>query len=173
MEVMKAILERRSIRKFKSEQIKDSELETVLKAAKYAPSAANQQSAFYVVVQEPAMRARIAELNASVMGRSGTDPYYGAPTVILAFGEADKIAPVEDACLGLENMYLAAYDLGLGSIWIHRTRQMFESEEGKALLKEWGIEKELIGVGSCALGYPDCELPAPAPRKEDFVCYVK
>lgn len=173
MEVMKAILERRSIRKFKSEQIKDCELETVLKAAQYAPSAANQQSAVYVVVQEPAMRAKIAELNASIMGRTGADPYYGAPTVILAFGEAGKIAPVEDACLGLENMYLAAYDLGLGSIWIHRTRQMFETEEGKALLKEWGIDRELIGVGSCALGYPDCELPAPAPRREDTIFCIR
>lgn len=173
MEAMEMLLGRRSIRKFRKEQIKDSELEAVLKAGEYAPSGANQQGAFYVVVQEPETRRKIAEMNAAVMGKSGSDPYYGAPTVILAFAEQGKATPFEDACLGLGNMYNAAYALGLGSVWIHRTRQMFEGEEGKALLKKWGIEKELAGVGSCALGYPDCEQPTAAPRKEDFVVYVK
>ncbi|MDD6273920.1 MAG: nitroreductase family protein [Clostridiaceae bacterium] len=173
MEAMEMLLGRRSIRKFKSEQIKDSELEAVLKAGEYAPSGANQQGAFYIVVQEPEARRKIAAMNANVMGKTGTDPYYGAPTVILAFAEQGKATPFEDACLGLGNMYNAAYALGLGSVWIHRTRQMFESEEGKALLKQWGIEKELVGVGSCALGYPDCPHPAATPRKDDFVAYVR
>ena len=93
MEAMEMLLGRRSIRKFKSEQIKDSELEAVLKAGEYAPSGGNQQGAFYIVVQEPEARKKIAEMNAAVMGKSGTDPYYGAPTVILAFAEQGKATP--------------------------------------------------------------------------------
>jgi len=173
MEVMEALLNRRSIRSFKPEQITDEELNIVLEAARYAPSGSNLQRAYYVVVQDPATRKKIAEMNAAVMNGSG-DPYYGAPTVILAFGElGERGTPVEDTCLGLGNMYTAAYSIGLGSIWINRTREMFQTEEGKALLKEWGIEKDLIGVGSCALGYPDGPHPEAKPRKEDFVTFIK
>ena len=76
------------------------------------------------------------------------DPYYGAPTIILVFGDKSKATPAEDASLALGNMYNAAYSIGLGSCWIHRTGQMFESEEGKSLLKEWGVEGDYVGVGS-------------------------
>lgn len=112
-------------------------------------------------------------MNAVVMGKENIDPYYGAPTVILVLADKSKATPVEDASIALGNMYNAAYSLGLGSCWIHRTREMFESEEGKKLLKEWGVEGDYIGVGSCILGYPDCELPKPAPRKDNFVIMVK
>ena len=80
---------------------------------------------------------------------------------------------MEDASVALGNMLNAAYSLGLSSCWVHRTRQMFESEEGKALLKKWGVEGDFIGVGSCALGYPDGEHPQAAPRKDDFVVMVR
>ncbi len=153
MEAMEMLLSRRSIRAFRPEQITDAELEAVLKAGMYAPSGRNEQGAYYVAVQNPEARARIARMNAAVMGRDG-DPYYGAPTVILAFAEAGNNTAFEDACLGLGNMFNAAYALGLGSCWIHRTREMFETPEGKALLKSWGVENPLIGVGSCILGFP-------------------
>jgi nitroreductase len=103
----------------------------------------------------------------------GSDPYYGAPTLVLVLADKTKITPVEDASLALGNMFTAAYFLGLGSCWVHRTRQMFESKEGKALLKKWGVEGDYVGVGSCVLGYPDCEHPQAAPRKDDFVVMVK
>jgi nitroreductase len=172
-ETIKTLLNRRSVRKFKPEQIKDEELNTVLEAGKYAPSGGNQQSALFIVIQNENVIKKITKMNAAVMGKEDVDPYYGAPTIILVFGDNSKVAPVEDASLALGNMYNAAYSLGLGSCWIHRTKQMFESEEGKALLKEWGVEGDYTGVGSCILGYPDCEQPKAAPRKDNFVVMVK
>lgn len=172
-ETMETLLNRRSIRKYKSEQIKDEELNAVLEAGKYAPSGGNQQSALFIVVQNKDVIKKISKMNAAVMGKENIDPYYGAPTVILVLADKSKATPVEDASIALCNMYNAAYSLGLGSCWIHRTREMFESEEGKKLLKEWGVEGDYIGVGSCILGYPDCELPKPAPRKDNFVIMVK
>jgi len=172
MEAMEMLLNRRSIRVFKPEQITDEELAAVLKAGMYAPSGRNDQGAYYIAVQNPEDRAIISRMNTEIAGRD-SDTYYGAPTVILAFAEAGNPTAFEDACLGLGNMFNAAYALGLGSCWIHRTRQMFESEEGKALLRKWGVNKDLIGVGSCILGYPDCPHPEARPRKEDFYTIVK
>lgn len=172
-ETVNTLLSRRSIRKFKPEQIKDEELNAVLEAGKYAPSGANHQSPLFIVVQNKDVIKKIAKLNASFTGNPNGDPYYGAPTVILVLADKSKVTPVEDASLALGNMFNAAYSLGLGSCWIHRTKQMFESEEGKALLKEWGIKGDYIGVGSCILGYPDCEQPEAAPRKDDYVVMVK
>lgn len=171
-DTLKTLLERRSYRKFRKELISDEELNAVLEAGKYAPSGANQQSALFIVVQEKEALKKIAAMNATVMGGK-TNPYYDAPTVILVLADKDKVTPVEDASLALGNMFNAAASLGLGSCWIHRTRQMFESAEGKALLQEWGIKGDYIGVGSCILGYPDCPKPEAAPRKENSVVYVR
>jgi hypothetical protein len=71
------------------------------------------------------------------------------------------------------NMMLAAHSLGLGSIWIHRAREEFETDEYKKLLAEWGISGEWEGIGHCAVGYMDCEVPQPAPRKEGRVFRVE
>jgi nitroreductase len=171
-ETINTLVNRRSIRRFKPEQIKTDELNAVLEAGKYAPSGANQQSALFIVVQNKEMTEKITRLNAAVLGKD-LDPFYGAPTIILVLADKTKVTPIEDASLALGNMFNAAYSLGLGSCWVHRTKQMFEAEEGKALLKEWGVEGEYIGVGSCILGYPDCEHPNAAPRKDNFVVMVK
>jgi len=170
---IEVLLNRRSIRKFKPEQIKDEELNAVLEVGKYAPSGGNQQSALFIVVQNKSMLEKISKMNSAVIGKAGADPYYGAPTVILVLADKTKVTPIEDASIALGNMYNAAYSLGLGSCWVHRTKQMFESEEGKTLLKEWGVEGDYIGVGSCVLGYPDCDQPKASPRKDDVVVMVK
>jgi nitroreductase len=171
-ETMTTLLNRRCIRKYKTEQISDEELNAVLEAGKYAPSGANQQSALFIVVQDPETMKVISKMNQAIV-EEDSDPYYGAPTVILALADTTKVTPVEDATLALGNMLNAAYSLGLASCWVHRTRQMFESEEGKALLRKWGVEGDFIGVGSCILGYPEGEHPQAAPRKDDFVVMVK
>jgi len=171
-ETIKTLLNRRSVRKFKSDQITDEKLYAVLEAGKYAPSGANQQSALLIAVQNKEMIKKITKMNATVIGKD-TDPYYGAPTVILVLADKSKVTPVEDGSLALGNMLNAAYSLGLGSVWVHRAKEMFESEEGKSLLKEWGVEGEYVGIGSCALGYTDCEFPNAAPRKDNYVVMVK
>jgi len=170
-ETIKTLLERRSIRKFKPEQIKEAELNAILNAGIYAPSGANQQSALFVVIQDKETLKRLSAMNAAVLGKN-VDPYYNAPTVVLVFADKSKIAPVEDASLALGNMLNAAASLGIGSCWVHRTKQMFEKDEGKDLLRKWGITGDYIGVGSCILGYPDCEHPKAAPRKDNSVIRV-
>ena len=167
-ETQKTLLARRSIRKFKPGQIKDAELNAVLEAAKYAPTGGGRQGNLFVVVQDPILRAQLAKMNAAVLGKD-FDPYYGAPTIILVFADRTKSTPVEDGSLALGNLFNAAAALGLGSCWIHRAREMFESAEGKALRQRWGIEDRFVGIGGCSLGYPDGDIPAPAPRKDGLV----
>lgn len=171
-EVLKAIEERRSIRSYENRQISDDELEKVLNAGKFAASASGRQSALFVAVQNPAMIKKLSKMNAEIMG-ADTDPFYGAPTVVLVFADSSHNTHVEDGSCAMENMMIAAHAVGLGSCWIHREKQMFESEEGKMLKKEWGIPESCVGIGACILGYPACEHPSPAPRKDNFVIYVK
>ena len=163
-ETLNTLLTRRSIRKFKPEQIKAEELAAVLEAGTYAPSGGGRQGNLFVVAQDSALRKQLAKLNAAVLGKD-FDPYYGAPTIILVVADGTRSTPVEDGSIALGNLFNAAHALGLGSCWIHRAREMFASEEGQALLKRWGVEDRYVGVGACSLGYPDGDLPTPPPRK--------
>lgn len=168
---LNALYERRSVRKYKSEQISDGELEQILKAGLCAPSAMNRQPAIIIAVQDKGTIAYMSKLNAQVMGSNG-DPFYGAPTVLVVLAEADNINAVKDGSLVLGNLMNAAHALGVGSCWIHRAREEFASGEGKALLKRWGIEGDWVGVGHCILGYA-AEPAAPAkPRKADYIVRV-
>ena len=161
---------RRSIRKYKPEQVSDDHLDASLEAGLYAASGMNTQNTIMVAVREKETRDQLARMNAEVMGTS-SDPFYGAPCVVVVLVEPERYTAVEDGSLVLGNLMQAAYDIGLGSCWIHRARQMFESEEGKALLRKWGLREDLIGVGNCILGYPD-ENPAPKPRREGRIVKV-
>ena len=168
MEAMECLLKRRSIRKYKSEQIKDEELNAVLEAATYAPTAKNLQSPVIVAVQDKDDIAVMRKLNASVMGTE-SDPFYGAPTVVVVFADSDNINGVQDASLVLGNMMNAAYAEGLGSCWINRARETFELPEGKELMKKWGVDGRYAGVGNCILGYTDGDEPEAKPRKADYI----
>lgn len=161
---------RRSIRKYKPEQISDVHLDAILEAGLYAASGMNTQNTIMVAVREKETRDQLSRMNAEVMG-STADPFYGAPCVVVVLVEPERYTAVEDGSLVLGNLMQAAYDMGVGSCWIHRARQMFESEEGKALLRKWGLREDLIGVGNCILGYPD-ENPAPKPRREGRIVKV-
>ena len=168
---LNALYERRSVRKYKSEQISDSELEQILKAGLCAPSAMNRQPAIIIAVQDKDTIAYMSKLNAQVMGANG-DPFYGAPTVCVVFADTSVGTWVEDGSLVIGNMLAAAHSLGVGSCWIHRARQEFELPEGKALMQKWGVDARYAGVGHCILGYAAAE-PAPAKaRKADFIVRV-
>ena len=164
-ETMSCLLSRRSVRAYRPEQIKPAELETILQAGLYAPSAMNLQSSIMLVIQDRETIAMLSRLNAMVMGRD-TDPFYGAPTVIVVL--ADKNAPnhVQDASLVMGNLMNAAFSLGVDSCWINRAREVFEMPEARALLREKGISDDYVGVGNCILGYRSGELPAAPPRRE-------
>lgn len=171
-EVIKAMIERRSCRKFKVEQIKDEELQAILEASKYAATGKGLQSPKMVVIQNPEVIAKLSKWNADIMGVT-SDPFYGAPTVILVLADATRPTAVQDGSLVMGNLMLAAHSIGVASCWINRAKEEFATEEGKALLKQWGIEGDYIGVGHCVLGYPAVDLPKPAPRKDDYVVFVK
>lgn len=164
------LMTRRSIRKYKPEQITREELETVLNAGMCAPTAMNKQSPIIVAVQNKGDIAYLSKLNAAVKGMTG-DPFYDAPTVLVVLADAENANAVPDGSLVLGNLMNAAHAIGLGSCWINRAREVFATDEGKALLKKWGIEGDYIGVGNCILGYPD-EQPQMKPRKENYVHYV-
>ena len=170
--VIEALCSRRSIKKFKSVQITQEELNTILEAGKNAPSGRNCQSAKFVVVQNKELRGRLSAMNAEILGVD-IDPFYGAPTVVVILADTRCSTPVEDACLCAGNILNAAYATGIGGCWIHRARQMFDSPAGKELLDAWGLDSHYIGVAICILGYADCEIPAPIPRKDDFVLMIK
>ena len=165
------IVGRRSIRAFQPRQVEQEALDAVLQAGLYAPCGMGSQLVTMVAVQDPAVRAKLTAMNAAVMGTDG-DPYYGAPTIVVVLASPERPTWVEDGSCALTVMMEAAHALGLGSCWIHRAREMFDSDEGKALLRRWGIEGEWEGVGFCILGYPAAAPKPAAPRKADYIVRV-
>lgn len=172
-EVLSAIVARRSCRAYEPEQIKPEELEAVLEAGTWAPTGMNRQSPVIVVVQDKATRDELSAMNAAIMS-TNNDPFYGAPTVLVVLADRSVHTHVEDGTLVMGDLLLAASSIGLGSCWIHRAKEMFESEEGKALLRKWGLDPEKYrGVGNCILGYPaPGGIKPAAPRKADYVVKV-
>lgn len=174
-EALEVLYNRRSIRQFKPEQIKDEELDAVLKAGIYAPTGRGLQTPLIVAVQNKEDVETLNRLSAEIMGREGK-PYYGAPTIILVFytnRAMNEMFGIIDASAATTNMLNAAYAIGLGSCWIHRCHEIFEGDEGKVLLKKWKIEEPVVGVASIALGYADMPNPEPKPRREGYIVKIK
>lgn len=172
-EVLKNIKERRSCRKYKADEVSAELIDAVVEAGLYAPSSLGQQSGLIVAVSDRETRDKLSRLNASFTDKPDSDPFYGAPVVLIVLARTERQAQFCDGCVMLENMMLAAHSLGLGSCWIHRAKEMYASDEGKAFLAALGIDGEVEGVGHCILGYPDTELAAPPARKEGRVFYVR
>ena len=167
-DTLKTLMERRSVRSYKPDQIPEDVLEQILLAGEYAPSGMGMQSAVMVAIQDPETIRTLSRINAEIMGTDG-DPFYGAPTVVVVLADRRRGTCVEDGSLVMGNLLNAAFSLGVDSCWIHRARETYETEEGKALLKKWGLSEDYIGIGNCILGYSDQPLPQPKPRKEGFV----
>lgn len=170
-DVIRSLKERRSVRAYREEQVREEELRQILEAATYAPSGMGKQSAVMVVVQDKETIAKLSKLNAAVMGAE-IDPFYGAPTVVVVLADRSSFTWKEDGCLVMGNLMNAAYAVGVDSCWIHRAKEVFEGEEGQALLKQWGIEGDYVGVGHCILGYRAGELPEAKPRKANYIYRV-
>lgn len=170
-ETLEDLKTRRSCRKYRPEQIKDEELDRILEAGTWAPTGMGAQSPKIVVVQDKETVQLLSKMNAAVMGGKG-DPFYGAPTVLIVLADKSRMTCVEDGALVLGNLMNAAHAVGVGSCWIHRAKEVFESPEGKELLKKWGIEGDYVGVGHCILGYAADAPAAPKPRKADYIVRV-
>lgn len=169
--VIKSLMERRSVRSFSDKQITDEELNTVLEAGTYAPTGRNLQSPLMVAVRDKETIKKMSELNAAVMG-SDRDPFYGAPCVVVVFADPSVHTHLEDGSLVMGNLLNAAYACGLGSCWIHRAKEVFESEEGKKLMREWGVDESYVGIGNCILGYTEGGLPEASPRKDGYIIKI-
>lgn len=172
-EVIEALEQRRSCRKFSDKPVEGEKVKQIVEAGLYAASGMGRQATRLVVVTNPDDVAQLSRMNAAIMGAEG-DPFYGAKTVIVVLTDPAVPTCVEDGALVMGNLMNAAHALGVGSCWIHRAHEEFDSDEGKALLAKWGVEGEWRGVGHCILGYADegGEKPA-AERKASRVTYVK
>ena len=172
MDAMVNLLTRRSIREYKPDMLPREVIEKIAEAGTYAPTGKNQQSPIIVAVTDKALRDRMSVLNAAVLGMD-SDPFYGAPVVLVVLAERSNPNHVYDGSLVMGNLMLAAHAVGVGSCWIHRAREVFDSDEGKAILCDLGIEGDYEGVGNCILGYADCEQPQARPRKENWVYWAE
>jgi len=161
---------RRSIRKYKTDPIPKELLDQVLEAGTYAPTGMNRQTPVIIAITNPDMVKKVSQLNAAVMGGSN-DPFYGAPAVLVVLAEKTGTW-IYDGSLVMGNLLNAAHAVGLGAAWIHRAKEVFASDEGKALLKEWGLEGDYEGIGNCIIGYAD-EAPEARPRKEGYIIRVE
>lgn len=171
-EVIKAMLERRSCRSYEARQVEEDALQQILLAGTYAASGMGRQAAKIVVVQDAETIEQLRKMNAAVMGTPDADPFYGAPTVCIVLADPDVRTWAEDGSLVMGNLMLAASTLGVASCWIHRAREEFDSPEGKALLKKWGIDERYRGIGHCILGYAAAPLAAARARKDDYIVRV-
>ncbi|MBR3949923.1 MAG: nitroreductase [Oscillospiraceae bacterium] len=164
------LLTRRSVRKYDDRQITDAELDKVLEAGLYAPTAKNNQKPIMVAVRDKETRDQLSRANAAIMGVD-TDPFYGAPCVIVVLADPQFPTWIDDGSLVMGNLLNAAHAIGLGSCWINRAREYYDTAEGKELLKKWGVPETYRGVGNCILGYAQ-EEPAPKDRLEGRIIKV-
>ena len=163
-ELLDMIKTRRSIRKYKSDMVPKEIIDKIVEAGTYAATGMGQQSPIILAVTNKEVR--------DIMG-TDTDPFYGAPVVLVVLADKNRPTAVYDGSLVMANLMLEAHDLGIGSCWIHRAKEEFESEEGKELLKSLGIEGDYVGIGHCVLGYVDGEYPGIPERKDNWVYYVE
>ncbi len=173
---MQDLLTRRSVRSYTDEVPPREVIEEICKAGTYAPTGMNRQAPIIIAVTNREVRDRLSKLNAAVFGPDNDmDPFYGAPVVLVVL--ADTTAAMtwkEDGSLVMGNLLNAAHAKGLGSCWIHRAKEVFETEEGKTILAQLGIDTEkYVGIGNCILGYVKGDYPEARPRKENYVYWIE
>lgn len=169
MDVMETLLTRRSVRAYRDDPVPDEVLDKILEAGTYAPTGMGEQSPIIVAITDRATRDALSRLNAEIMG-ADSDPFYGAPAVLVVLARKDRPTHVYDGSLVMGNLMNAAHGLGIASCWIHRAKEEFERPEGRAILEGLGIDSDAYeGIGHCILGYADGPEPAAKPRKEGYV----
>ena len=169
MNTLEALNTRRSVRAYKPDAVPAEALDKILEAGTYAPTGMGRQSPIIVAITNKEVRDQLSALNAKIMGVN-TDPFYGAPVVLVVLARKDIPTHVYDGSLVMGNLMNAAHELGLASCWIHRAKEEFELPEGHELLATLGLDADdYEGIGHCILGYADGDEPAAKPRKEDYI----
>ena len=173
-DIIRAMKERRSVRGFTDEMPKKEQLEAIAEAGLYAASGMGKQAPIIIAVTNKELRDKLSGANCRIGGwTEGFDPFYGAPVVFIVLSDKSVRTHVYDGSLVMGNLMLAAHSLGLGSIWIHRAKEEFESYEWKALLSQLGVTGDYEGIGHCAVGYAADPLPEAAERKEGRLFWVE
>lgn len=173
-DIIKAMEERRSVRKFKSDMPKKEDLQQIVEAGLYAASGKNMQSVKIIAVTDKKLRDELSAVNCKIGGwNEGFDPFYNAPVILLVLADKSFPTSIYDGSLVMGNLMLAAHSLGLGSIWIHRAKEESETPEIKKLIADLGIEGEWEGIGHCAVGYVDGDMPKAPERKPNRVFWVE
>ena len=153
---MNAVLEniktRRSSRSYLDKMPTKEELDTVIDAGLRAASGRNMQAPIIVAVTNKEIRDKLSAVNGAIFGAS-SDPFYGAPAILIVLARKKAHTYVYDGSLTLGNMMLAAHSIGLATCWIHRAKEVFEMPEWKEWLKSLGVEEEVEGIGNLAIGY--------------------
>lgn len=171
-EVINTIMQRRSCRSFDPNKMPSTDaIQQIAEAGTWSPTSRGMQNPIIIAVTNKEMRDRISRMNAAVMG-ADSDPFYGAPCMLIVLVKESPNAAY-DGPIVMQTMMLAAHSLGLNTCWIHRAKEEFESEEGKQILRDLGIEGDYIGIGHLALGYANAPIPEPKPRKEDYIYWIK
>ena len=166
-EAIEFIESRRSIRSYRPDMVPDDIIDRIVEAGTYAATGMGKQSPIIITVKDRAMRERLSKMNAEIMG-ADIDPFYGAPVVLIVLADRSMPTYIYDGSLVIGNLMLAAHALGIGSCWIHRAKEEFDSPEGKEILADLGIQGDYEGIGHCILGYFDGEYPEPKPRKKNW-----
>ena len=171
-EILEKMRTRRSIRKFRSDMLPDNVIDKIIEGGIYAASGRNFQSPIVVAVTDKETRDRLSRVNAEIMGGSG-DPFYWAPVVLIVLGYKSRPTCVYDGSIVMGNLMLASHSLGVGSCWIHRSKETFDRPEWKEWLRSVGVEGDYEGIGNCVIGYIDGEYPEEKPRNDGRVFFVK
>ncbi len=171
-DTIKTLLERRSVRSYKDKMPSQADIEQICEAGTYAATGMGRQSPIIIAVTNKALRDKLSNINAKIMGRD-QDPFYGAPAVLVVLADKNIGTHVYDGSLVMGNMMNKAQTLGLSSSWLLMAKETFESDEGKEILNSLKIEGDYEGIGNLIVGYLEGEKPHPIPRKEGYVKYVK
>lgn len=171
--VLENLMTRRAVRAFKSDPVDREILSQIIEAGLYAPSGMAKQSPIIVAITDPNKIAELSNANRAVANfPESVNPFYGAPAVLVVLAKRDVATYVYDGSCTMENLQLAAHALGLGSIWVHRAREVFDQPEWRAWLESLGVEGDYEGIGNCCVGYTDAE-PEAADRKPGRVFWAE
>ena len=162
-EVIKTFLTRRSVRAFRSDQVQKEDLEQILQAGLYAPSAMNRQTWQFTVVQGESSRQKLIEAMQKALNNPNYN-FYQPPTLILVSNERTNSNAFADTGCTMENMFLAAHSLGLSTVWINQLKDTCDMPEVRKVLDEFGVPASHIVCATVALGYAKDPLPAPRER---------
>lgn len=173
MDILNEIITRRSVKKFKSNMLEKELIDKIIKAGTFAPSGKNMQSAIIIAITNKEVRDNLSNILKEHRGGMAVDPFYNAPVVLVVLAKKSVSTYLYDGSCVMENMLLEAHSLGIGACWIHHAKEVFETNYGKSLLNNLGINgNEYEGIGHCIIGYQDMKNTNQIPRKDNYVYYI-